>query len=251
MNKELENYLSQATAQISDPEEARLAKMELEDHIMTKVEIMCLGGTSEEAAYQKAISEMGSAKTLAASLGFVHNRKYPIRCHILYYAPKHTGLFHPENACRQLAHDLSEKLDCPCHNCLDQPAFHAVDILIIVGLNHHRSTSLHMHKFIKSLTKEQVHQIIFVTLPLKTACSILILSYNCINTQTINTSIASDSMSVGSISQTLLIKQAQRQDIGTIGEIFCLRHFYMPGFVFSSERERTLNSLKRILRNCT
>lgn len=251
MNKELENYLSRATAQISDPEDARLAKMELEDHIMTKVEIMCLGGTSEEAAYQKAISEMGCAKTLADSLGIVHNRKYPIRCHILYYAPEHTGLFHPENACKQLAWDLSKKLDCPCHNCLDQPAFNAVDILIIVGLNHHRSTSLHLHKFLKKLTKEQVRHIIFVTLPLKTACSIRYLLTKGINAQTINTSIASDSMSIGSISQTMLIKQAQRQGIGTIGEIFCLRHFYMPGFVFSSERERTLNSLKRTLRNCT
>lgn len=251
MKQELEKYLLQATTQISNPEEARLAKLELEDHIMTKIEIMCLGGVSEETAFQKAINEMGSPETLAAGFGFVHNRKYPIRCHILYYASAHTGLFNPEYACKQLAQELAEKLDCPCHNCLDQPKFYALDILIIVGLNNHRSTSIHLHEFIKKLTTKNARQIIFITLPLKSATSLQILVLKGINTQTINTSMSNDSMSIGSISQTLLIKQVQRQEIECIGEIFCLRHFYMPGFVFASERERTLNSLKRILRNYT
>lgn len=71
---ELNSYLDAATAKIPYRKDARRVRDELEDHILTKAELICLSGLNEEAAIHKAIASMGNVRELTSELAQIHSR---------------------------------------------------------------------------------------------------------------------------------------------------------------------------------
>lgn len=248
MNLKLENYIKEAAAKVKNPEDARLIKMELEDHILSKIDLLYLSGVTEEDAVERVLNEMGDAELIADSFGFVHNKENPINCHILYYTSENAKIYSPEHACEQLAKFLAKNINCPCHNCVEQPELPSLDVLIIIGLHNHKDTISHLYEYVKILTKKQVSDVILITMPIKSSYTMRLLFqqqrenplYNNLNVEFRDI-----------ISMPVIRKKLLSQGIEVSKELYCIRHFYQPGYVAKNELERTLNSINKSLNGYT
>lgn len=75
--EELELYLDTVTSQIPW-KKAKEVRAELEDHIMTKAELICLSGITMEQSIQQVLAEMGDVEALSDDFYEVHKYAEPV-----------------------------------------------------------------------------------------------------------------------------------------------------------------------------
>lgn len=123
MNVRIKKYLDRITASILNPEDAEMVRLELEDHIMTKVELLLLSGTDEDSAIEQTLSEMGDEEELEEDLGMVHSTNR-MSAKIVYESEK--------GQCGYLARRLGTELGIPYGNVKDNPRTDNCELLVII-----------------------------------------------------------------------------------------------------------------------
>lgn len=158
MIRELEEYLQEVTSKISNEKEALESRMELEDHILTKAELLCLSGTGEREAVLEVLSQMGEREELKEDLGEVH-RIYLKKSRIVY-----------ENStkqCARVAREISKELGMPCNELSEDLKLLDEEVLILVRKCYYGGKcSDELVRYIRNLDKKQVKMAVCINLEL-------------------------------------------------------------------------------------
>lgn len=154
MKIELEKYLDKVTASIPNPEDAEMVRLELEDHILTKVEIMLLSGVDEDSAIRQVLIDMGNEEELSEDLGIVHaNYKMPAK--IIYESEK--------GQCKALAERMGKELGIPYADVRDNPQVQGKELLIVIRKGRYGGgVRPELARYLQRLQRDKIKLIVMV-----------------------------------------------------------------------------------------
>lgn len=154
MEKKIEQYLDKITASIPNAEDAKMVRMEIEDHIMTKVEVMLLSGVDEDTAIQQVLISMGDEEELQKDLGVVHS-EHKMRGKIIYESSK--------GQCQYLAERMGEELGIPYAAAKENPDVRNKELLIIVKKGVYGGGAVpELMKYIQHLSLKDVKMVVLI-----------------------------------------------------------------------------------------
>lgn len=228
MERELEEFLEKATASMTDKETAEMVRLELEDHILTKAELLCLSGISLRDAVLEVLACMGNADELSENLEEVH-RQPRIKAKIIY---EYEGY-----PCRYMAQRIGKLLKIPYEPVSNHPLLYDCEILIIVKKGvYGGGVGKELTKYIHHLKKGNLTTVIFIQSYLSFA------SRPWRMVQDINSMSDSRGGKEGQILRKILLSKG----IDSIDSRTCLRSVKLLGKIPESEMTRVITYLQKI-----
>ena len=154
MYEEIKKYLHKVTASIPNPEDAEMVRLELEDHIMTKVELLLLSGSEENNAIHQVLADMGDEEELQEDLGVVHSN-HKMCGKIIYENEK--------AQCQYLAQRLGKELGIPYADARENPRADNCELLIVIRkLTYGGGARPELTKYLQRLKKGRIKIVVMI-----------------------------------------------------------------------------------------